>query len=168
MENPLLSSDLSTLKELLQEPILYIKEEFTTKTTSVSPESSNPQSPIIQTIGQNNKGITFLVFTNTKELNSIDKDLYTKTLSALKLNSDDIAFGIADLSFANNFDEISSSRKNQRIVCFANSDLYPSDTILTSFSYNDSNIFTCPSLNELSSNQELKIRWWNGLKAFLS
>lgn len=168
MENPLLSSDINTLKELLQEPILYIKEEFNGANNPSKASDALSQPIIIQTVGENNKGIAFLVFTEDKELTSLDKDLYTKTLAGLKLKEEDVAFGIASIDLANHYDIISLGRENQRVVCFANTTLYNEKTLLNSFLHHKTKLLPCPSLHELSTRQDLKIKWWNGLKAFLS
>jgi len=157
MENHLISTDTITLKELFQEQLYFIKNEF---------HSDSKAS--FQLLGENSKNIVFIVFSNDNSLSETDKDLLSKTLSGLKLAKNEIAFCISDISLATNFEQIGSEIMNQRIVCFANQALYNSEKLLTVLSAGTSSILPCPSLDELSADQQLKIKWWNALKAFVS
>ncbi len=157
MDNHLLSNDSFTLKQLFEEPLYLIKSEF-----------QSQEKPLFQLVGENSKNIVFIVFSEDKSLSIIDNDLFLKTLAGLKLNNADIGFCITDLSQAKNFEVIANQLANQRIVCFGNSTTYTEDVMLKSTSIGSSSFLTCPSLFELSLDQDLKVKWWNALKAFVN
>ncbi len=157
MDNHLLSTDTLTLKQLFQEPIYLIKNEFHTEA-----------KPLFHLDGENSKNIVFIVFSEDKSLSALDQDLFSKTLTGLKLASNEVAFGITSVSQATNFDSLSKELTNQRIVCFGNSSVYSSEMLLQTLTIGTSTILPCPALHELSSDQSLKIKWWNSLKAFVS
>lgn len=157
MENHLLSTDSSTLKELFQEQLYFIKNEF-----------QSESKPLFQLIGENSKNIVFIVFSGDKSIPEVDKELISKTLSGLKLNNNEIGFCISDISLATNFENICSNLPNQRIVAFSNSSVYTNEIMLNVAKHGVSSILPCPSLHELSADQTLKVKWWNALKAFVS
>src|SRR5574343_552103 len=119
MENHLLSTDSSTLKELFQEQLYFIKNEF-----------QSESKPLFQLIGENSKNIVFIVFSGDKSIPEVDKELISKTLSGLKLNNNEIGFCISDISLATNFENICSNLPNQRIVAFSNSSVYTNEIML--------------------------------------
>jgi hypothetical protein len=51
-------------------------------------------------------------------------------------------------------------------VCFADTDAYGTD-LLSIQQEKNACFYLCPSLSELQLDQELKVKWWNGLKAFI-
>ncbi len=157
MENHLLSTDNYTLKQLFQEPIYLIKNEF----------QSN-KIPLFHLDGENSKNIVFIVFSEDKSLSNLNNDLFLKTLAGLKLNNHEIGFCITDLSLARNFELLGNELINQRIVCFASSSIYQPELMLIPIQSGSSTLLPCPSLSELSEDQALKIKWWNALKAFVS
>lgn len=157
MNNHLLSTDTLTLKQLFQEPIYLLKNEFNTE-----------EKPLFHLDGENSKNIVFIVFSEDKSLSSLDQDLFSKTLTGLKLANNEVAFGITSVSQATNFESISKELPNQRVVCFGNSNVYSSELLLQILAIGTSRILPCPALHELSSDQSLKIKWWNSLKAFVS
>lgn len=157
MENHLISSNTSTLKELFQDQLYFIKNEFHTES-----------KPLFHLIGENSKNIVFIVFSNDNSIPEVDKELISKTLAGLKLGNNEIGFCISDISLASNFENICANLANQKVVAFANSSVYTQEMMLNSVKYNESSILPCPSLHELSADQTLKIKWWNALKAFVS
>lgn len=157
MENHLLSTDTTTLKELFQEQLYFIKSEFHTET-----------KPLFHLVGENSKNIVFIVFSNDISLAEVDKDLLTKTLAGLKLSNSEIAFCINDFTLATNFEIIGTELQHQRIVCFANSTVYNSETMLKVANQGSTTILPCPALSELIADQALKVKWWNALKAFIN
>lgn len=157
MENHLISSNTSTLKELFQDQLYFIKNEFQTES-----------KPLFQLIGENSKNIVFIVFSNDNSIPEADRELISKTLAGLKLSNNEIGFCISDISLATNFENICANLTNQKVVAFANSSVYTQEIMLNTVKYNDSTLLPCPSLHELSANQALKVKWWNALKAFVS
>ncbi len=157
MENHLISSNTSTLKELFQDQLYFIKNEF-----------QSESKPLFQLIGENSKNIVFIVFSNDNSIPEADKELISKTLAGLKLSNNEIGFCISDISLATNFENICANLTNQKVVAFANTSVYTEEIMLKTIKHNDSLILPCPSLYELSADQALKVKWWNALKAFVS
>ena len=157
MENHLISSNTSTLKELFQDQLYFIKNEF-----------QSESKPLFQLIGENSKNIVFIVFSNDNSIPEADKELISKTLAGLKLSNNEIGFCISDISLATNFENICANLTNQKVVAFANTSVYTEEIMLKTIKHNDSLILPCPSLHELSADQALKVKWWNVLKAFVS
>jgi hypothetical protein len=179
MEENLTVSDLYSLKNLLNEPLYLIKEEFKAEAPSNSLSESESKDlisnePIVLDApklfpftGNNSKNIVFMVFINETEIASIDKVLYSKTLSALKLTDDDVALCISNTSYATQFESIANEFPMQKVICFADSDRYAKELLSVKSEYN-CKFLLCPSLSELQLNQDLKIKWWNGLKSFIN
>ncbi len=172
MEENLTVSDLYSLKNLLNEPLYLIKEEFKAEVPLNSP-SENEEAIVSETpklfpfTGKNSKSIVFMVFSNEAEIASIDKVLFSKTLSALKLTDDDVALCISNTSYATQFESIANEFPMQKVICFADSDRYAKELLSVKSEYN-CKFLLCPSLSELQLNQDLKIKWWNGLKSFIN
>lgn len=169
MENPLLTTDALALKELFNEPLYLIKEEFKTNSI-IESDSSNVETKQdfqIEIKGDNTKNIVFIVFTDNPNLSELEKSLYDKTITALKLSPTEIGFTSLSNRFTDNFELISSKLSNQKVICYGNSKVYGSNLLQTSI-VNSNTFFLCPSLDELSTNNELKIKWWGNLKSFLN
>lgn len=167
MENKLLISDISSLKELFQEPIYLIKSEFELVTQNTKTDNAISETPLFNAKGANLKNNVFIVFSESNHILEKDLDLYSKTIAALKLSEKDIAFCISDFSLANQFETIAQSFKNQKIVCFGNAKTYK-ENLLSIQNIDTSQILLCPSLTELAENKDLKINWWNTLKSFVN
>jgi hypothetical protein len=172
MEDNLSVSDLFSLKNLLNEPLYLIKEEFNAPLEPLSAEEASIAKPetdnkLFTYKGQNLKKIVFIVFIEDAEIASIDKVLYAKTLAALKLTDDDVALCVSNTSHAHQYETISTEFPKQKIICFAGTEHYK-DELLSVKSEYDCKFLLCPSLSELQLNQDLKIKWWNVLKAFIS
>lgn len=170
MENNLLAADSLALKELFNEPLYLIKEDF--KDSNVSNLEQNNTVSEIETskfklTGQNKKSIVFIMFSESTELSILEQDLYFKTIAALKLDKDDVAYSISSKDKSNSFDLISSQFPSQKVVCFGNTSIYKNDLLVPS-DYQSTKILKCPSLQELSENNEIKMKWWTSLKAFLN
>lgn len=168
MENNLLISDINTLKELFMEPLYLIKEDFTHNTLPATPSEESPiHSSLFTFRGKNLKKIVFMVFSDDQEIPAHDKELYTKTLSALKLENDDVALSIAGIQHIRAFQQIAEEFPGQKIICFADAANYGPE-LLSIKNEASASLYFCPSLKELAENQELKIKWWNGLKSFVT
>lgn len=164
MDNNLIVSDIDSLKALFNEPLYLIKQEFTSADESVEP------TPTVKTFdytGSIDKKIVFIVFSNDSIIPAIDKILFSKTLTALKLNEAEVAFSIAKTDLSKSFDLAASEFNQCKIVCFAETNVY-SDELLSTLELNQAKFYLCPSLSELQLDQELKVKWWNGLKAFIA
>lgn len=168
MENNLVISDINTLKELFTEPLYLIKEDFTHNTLPTNQEEESPiRSSLFTFTGKNLKKIVFMVFSISHEIPALDKELYTKTLSALKLENDDVALSLAGIQHIRAFQQIAEEFPAHKIICFADAANYGPE-LLSVKKEGESSLYFCPSLKELAENQELKIKWWNGLKSFVS
>ncbi len=164
MDNNLIVSDLNSLKALFNEPLYLIKQEFTNE--SVVPEQIAPTKTFIYT-GNIEQKIVFIVFSNDSTIPAIDKLLFSKTLSALKLNEAQIAICITQTEQCKNFEQASLEFDACKVVCFADAEAYGND-LLSTKQHNNARFYLCPSLSELQLDQELKVKWWNGLKAFIA
>lgn len=168
MNNNLISNEIATLKELFNEPLYFIKEEFKTNELIEKPIALAVESPQFQLLGENNKNIVFIVFSADKKLSEVDQELMNKTLVGLKLNKKDIAFCFSGIDNSLSFDLIGNALQNQRVICFGSTEYYKEEVLLKELTIQDSKLLPCPALTELSGNQTLKVQWWNALKAFVS
>lgn len=168
MDNPLLSSDTSTLKQLFQEPIYFIKEEFSAPINALPTNAESKAEILFQLKGENTKNIVFMVFSANKSLSDLEQDLYAKTLAGLKLANNEVAFCMTDETNTNQFELISKELKGQRVVCFGNSTSFSGDKLLKPIEFENTKFLACPSLSELSNDQALKVTWWTALKGFIS
>jgi|688.fasta_scaffold23573_1 hypothetical protein len=168
MDNPLLSSDTSTLKELFQEPIYLIKEEFSVPVNPLQTNVESKSEILFQLKGENTKNIVFMVFSANKTLSDLEQDLYAKTLTGLKLAENEVAICMTEESNANQFELISKELKGQKVVCFGNSTSFSGDKLLKPTQVENTKFLACPSLSELSADQTLKVTWWTALKGFIS
>lgn len=168
MDNPLLSTDRSTLKQLFQEPLYLIREEFSEPIIPSKIEESSSAEILFQLKGENTKNIVFMVFSGNKTLSDLDQDLYAKTLAGLKLSQNDVAFCISTELQVNPFDQISLELPHQKVICFGNSSAFNADRLLKPFEVNSTKILACPSLAELAQDQALKVSWWTALKGFIN
>lgn len=168
MENNLLSTDITALKHLLDEPIYFIKSEFNSTECNTSADTTGIKESHFQLLGENKKNIVFIVFTSDKKLSEVEQDLMNKTLVGLKLTKKDIAFCFSTYDFSSSFELIASELLNQRIVCFGSSTHYNEDVLLKEIKIENSRILPCPALTELSNDQQLKIKWWTALKGFIN
>lgn len=164
MDNNLIVSDLSSLKALFNEPLYLIKQEFTP--TSPVEEQITP-AKLFEFSGSLSSKIVFVVFSNDSTIPAIDKLLFSKTLTALKLNESEVALCIAKTEHCKNLELAASEFNNCKIVCFAETDVYGTD-ILSIQQENNASFYLCPSLSELQLDQELKVKWWSGLKTFIA
>lgn len=169
MENNLLTEDIKTLKALFIEPLYLIKEEIMSSELNIMQASSSDSESFesIHISGLNSKNIVFVVFTDNSSLSELENSLHSRTISALKLNENEIGFVLINTKYLTNFDFISHHVSNQKIVCYGNSNAYNAD-LLQIKNNNNNSFLLCPSLEELSSNNEIKLKWWSSLKNFLS
>lgn len=170
MNNNLLVTDIYGLKNLLNEPLYLIKQEFTEVSLPETPLEALPEeaeNKVFICEGKNLKNLVFLVFSENNEIPAIDKLLYTKTLSALKLTNDDVALCIASIEHIRSFELIAKEFDSQKVICFADSANYGPE-LLSIKTLNSTQLYFCPSLSELQLNQDLKVNWWNGLKSFIA
>lgn len=164
MDNNLIVSDIDSLKALFNEPLYLIKQEFTSTEESIEP---TPVAKTFDYIGSIDKKIVFIVFSNDSSIPAIDKILFSKTLTALKLNEAEVAFSIAKTELSKSYDLAASEFKECKIVCFAETQVY-AEELLSTQEINQAKFYLCPSLSELQLDQELKVKWWNGLKSFIA
>lgn len=169
MENPLLTSDTLALKELFNEPLYLIKEEFNTITSAhqSTADSKTELDFSVEIEGDNTKNIIFIVFSDNPNLSEMEKSLFDKTISALKLSPSEIGFTSLSNNLMMEFESLSLKLPNQRVVCYGNSKMYD-EKLLQIMKTSSSSFLLCPSLDELASNNDLKIKWWGNLKAFLN
>ncbi len=164
MDNNLIVSDIDSLKALFNETLYLIKQEFTCADESVEP------TPTVKTFdytGSIDKKIVFIVFSNDSIIPAIDKILFSKTLTAIKLNEADVALSIAKTEFSKSYDLAASAFSQCKIVCFAETQVY-GEELLSVKEIDQAKFYLCPSLSELQLDQDLKVKWWNGLKAFIA
>lgn len=166
MNNNLLVTDIYGLKNLLNEPLYLIKQDFT-EVTAIEEPVEVTENKVFVCTGQNLKNLVFIVFSDNNEIPAIDKLLYTKTLAALKLTEIDVALCIAGIEHIRSFELIAKEFASQKVICFAESTNYGPE-LLSVKTIDTTQLYFCPSLSELQLNQELKINWWNGLKSFIA
>lgn len=168
MDNNLIVSDSNSLKALFNEPLYLIKQEFISSEPSSDESQELPSAQnIFNYTGSLAKKIAFIVFSSESSIPAIDKLLFSKTLAALKLNEVEVALSIASTDLCNNFDSAASAFKECKIICFADSQVY-GEKLLSIVENNQAKFYLCPSLSELQLDQDLKVKWWNGLKAFIA
>ncbi len=159
MKDSLLADNTLALKLLIDSPVYVLKQDITEPTnaeviTSVADELISPYK------GRFLKKILFVISGDNLKLSDNDWDLFNKTISALKLSIDDIAI------FENSIDE-----PIKDLTSIIN-ELKPNKTIVfgkvSSTDNANTSILNCETLKTLSENKDLKIQWWNSLKAYLS
>ena len=174
MDDNLLAPDTYSLKHLFNEPLYLIKQEF----TEILPASEKiletaetvveqKENKLFVFKGNNLKNTVFIVFSDDKDIPAIDKLLYTKTLTALKLSENEVALCVSSIEHIRNFEQIAKEFPSQKVICFAESANYGPE-LLSVKTIDSTMVYFCPSLSELQLNQELKIKWWNGLKSFIA
>ena len=174
MDDNLLAPDTYSLKHLFNEPLYLIKQEFT-EILPVSEKTPEPTETVLEQkenklfvfTGNNLKNTVFIVFSDDKDIPAIDKLLYTKTLTALKLSENEVALCVSSIEHIRNFEQIAKEFPSQKVICFAESANYGPE-LLSVKTIDSTMVYFCPSLSELQLNQELKIKWWNGLKSFIA
>ncbi len=174
MDDNLLAPDSYSLKHLFNEPLYLIKQEFT-EILPASEKLSETAKKVIEQkenklfvfTGNNLKNTVFIVFSDDKDIPAIDKLLYTKTLTALKLSENEVALCVSSIEHIRNFEQIAKEFPSQKVICFAESANYGPE-LLSVKTIDSTMVYFCPSLSELQLNQELKIKWWNGLKSFIA
>lgn len=161
MKDSLLTDDAIALKLLIDSPVYVLKQDITAPS---SDEASTPESVILEEKttykGAFAKQILFVISGDNLKLSDNDWDLFNKTIAALKLTEDDLAI------IENNIDapiidltKIINELKPHKTIVFGK--VNSSDTT-------NSAILKCETLKALSENKDLKIEWWNSLKAYLS
>jgi hypothetical protein len=174
MDDNLLAPDTYSLKHLFNEPLYLIKQEFTEilPVLEKTPETAETimeqkENKLFVFTGNNLKNTVFIVFSDDKDIPAIDKLLYTKTLTALKLSENEVALCVSSIEHIRNFEQIAKEFPSQKVICFAESANYGPE-LLSVKTIDSTMVYFCPSLSELQLNQELKIKWWNGLKSFIA
>lgn len=162
MTDSLLSQDANALKFIFDSPVYVLKSEFSESLISSEELSDSAiKNPSIKYIGGFEKKILFVISGNEINLSETDWDLFNKTVTALKLNNNDI--GIIENKVEDpilNFSNILNDLKPLKTVVFGN---IQCDEDSTNYS-----ILKCETLKSLSENKNLKIDWWNSIKAFLA
>lgn len=160
MKESLLTDNVLALKFLLDSPVYVLKQDIN---TSIKEESVTESAIIDKPIafkGGFAKKILFVISGDNVKLSDNDWDLFNKTIAALKLSEDDLAIieNNADSQIIDLAMIINELMPNKTIVF---GKVNSSDTLNTS-------ILKCETLKALSENKDLKVKWWNSLKAYLS
>lgn len=161
MKDSLLTDDALALKILIDSPVYVLKQDITELSIV---EAATPHT-VTNELSTSYKGgflkkILFVISGDDLKLSDNDWDLFNKTIAALKLSTEDLAI------IENNSDE--------PIIDLASiiNELKPNKTVVfgkvNSTNIANNSILNCETLKTLSENKELKIEWWNSLKAYLS
>lgn len=158
MNDTLLTNDQQALKILLDSPIYVLKEDKNADDATIS--ITEPAINAIVYKGSFAKKLLFIVSGNEQDLSDNDWELFNKTIAALKLSLNDVAIlenkvGAPIMPLKDVLVEL----KPNKTVVFGKLN---NDQVI------DNSILYCETLRNLSENKELKIEWWNSLKAFLS
>ncbi len=160
MKDSLLADNTLALKLLIDSPVYVLKQDIT---APLSNEASITESVNTEKItpfkGGFAKKLLFVISGDNLTLSDNDWDLFNKTIAALKLSVDDLA--IIENTIESPIDLLSviTELKPNKTIVFGKVNL--SDATSTS-------ILRCETLKALSENKDLKIEWWNSLKAYLS
>lgn len=161
MKDSLLTDDALALKILIDSPVYVLKQDITELSTA---EAVTPHT-VTNELSTSYKGgflkkILFVISGDDLKLSDNDWDLFNKTIAALKLSTEDLA--------------IIENKNDEPIIDLTSiiNELKPNKTIVFgkvhSTNIANTSILNCETLKTLSENKELKIEWWNSLKAYLS
>lgn len=172
MTDSLLIDNPIALKYLIDSPLYVLKSEKSSKSETPI-ESENPSTAISKNlketlIGSFAKEILIVLSTELGNSTNEDFDLLNKTVSALKLTREDI--GILELSKNNtsfNLDQIISELQPQKTITFGEIPNYKIKQLNELLDANQK-ILHCSSLKTLAEKQDVKLKWWNSIKSFLS
>ncbi len=161
MKDSLLTDDALALKILIDSPVYVLKQDITELSTA---EAVTPHA-VTNELSTSYKGgflkkILFVISGDDLKLSDNDWDLFNKTIAALKLSTEDLA--------------IIENKNDEPIIDLTSiiNELKPNKTIVfgkvNSTNIANTSILNCETLKSLSENKELKIEWWNSLKAYLT
>lgn len=162
MTDPLLSQDINTLKFFIDSPVYVLKNEVSESEAISENTIESPETQVNTSyIGGFGKKLLFIISGNDLNLSETDWDLFNKTIASLKLSKDDIAIIENKIEDPiTNIKQIIDDLKPLKTVVFGN--IQSNDNLA------NSSILKCETLKSLSENKNLKIEWWNSIKAYLS
>ncbi len=141
---------------LLDEPIYVLEEHFEGHEQAIDLQPETEQLPKFK--GENKKSILIIIEEMAEDsVATEDEEFLFKGLNALNIIAEDVA--IVDKHPGIDNQEI---KHNKRIVFTANpaiEKLYQLDTI------DNITQLECHSISQIRNNQDLKVRFWLGLKA---
>ena len=139
---------------LLDEPIYVLNEHFEGHDSATIPETVQ----ITNYRGENKKGILIIIEEKAEDAVAVkDEEFLFKGLNALNIIAEDVAIVEKHPDI-----DIQEIKHNKRITFRANpveEKLYQIDTI------DNISQLECHSISQIRNNQDLKVRFWLGLKA---
>ncbi len=164
-----MANEPNVLKYLFDSPIYYIKSEFKEHKGVNIAEDSQTLLHRPEYKGDFAKKILVILSSESGSSNSEELNLFSKTLSALKLSLEDIALieiskSDASLSIEGTINDLNPNK----LITFGEIPSLSIKKLHVQVEINGLATLHCSSLKTLSQKQEIKLEWWNAIKNFLS